>query len=444
MPLITFFINRILEKEKIDKNIILSYQCLNNIDNLDNDVKSYYYLKTNVDYSIIDTSENLLDFYLSAKKISNGFTKLIRHYKWKKARIYDWDSDLYMIHKLDELPKRHVVSILSNKTIYRFKISDIINIWATALLHRQGLFSEPQHPKNPHTNQVFKIHNLYNLYFGICNTYYQVPLDIGAVFRVNFNLKVFKRYYLPLLRERIIVLYYKEASNYEIYEYIMTMLKKLKDEVGDIYIAHFPTRTEQDEIVSRMKHFVLLFLFTTLSCNPQTRTENKEKLVRDLKNFIEEPDNEDIIYRIRRRNRTTTISNSRYGYSIPVTTNTNTALASLSQINEIPQRIRLPSITQPPPALEMSRFTPSANTDINLSHIRNRIGVNEISRNRLTNRLNLNINDSIVFRPRNELPRTPTNNTTNRGNSTDTGNIVNTYRSSLYSSGTLRNRMRFR
>ena len=98
---------------------------------------------------------------------------------------------------------RHVVSILSNKTIYRFKISDIINIWATSLLHRQGLFSEPQHPKNPHTNQVFKIHNLYNLYFGICNTYYQVPLDIGAVFRVNFNLKVFKRYYLPLLRERI-------------------------------------------------------------------------------------------------------------------------------------------------------------------------------------------------------------------------------------------------
>ena len=58
MPLITFFINRILEKRKIDNNIILSYQCLNTIDNLDNDVKSYYYLKTNVECGVIDTSEN--------------------------------------------------------------------------------------------------------------------------------------------------------------------------------------------------------------------------------------------------------------------------------------------------------------------------------------------------------------------------------------------------
>ena len=443
MPLITFFINRILEKEKIDKNIILSYQCLNNMDNLDNDVKSYYYLKTNVECGIIDTSENLLDYYLSAKKISNGFTKLIRHYKWKKARIYDWDSDLYMIHKLDELPKHHVVSILSNKTLYRFKVSDIINIWSSSLLHRQGLFSEPQHPKNPHTNQVFKIHNLYNLYFGICNTYYQVPLDIGALFRVNFNLKVFKRYYLPLLRERIIMLYYKEASNYEIYEYVMTMLKKLKDEIGDVYIPHFPTRIEQDEIVSRMKHFVLLYLFTTLSCNPQTRTEKREKLVRELKNFIEETDNGDIIYRIRRRARTTTISNSRYRYStLPLTTTTPTSLPPPPPISEIPQRIRLPSIT-PPPVVNMSRFTPSANTDVNLAHIRNRIGINEIPRNRLTNRLNLNINDSIAFQPRNELPRTPTN-SANTNNTTNANNIVNTYRSSLYSSGTLRNRMRFR
>ena len=444
MPLITFFINRILEKEKIDKNIILSYQCLNTIDNLDNDIKSYYYLKTNMDCGVIDTSENLLDYYLSAKKISNGFTKLVRHYKWKKARVYDWDSDLYMVHKLDELPKRHVVSILSNKTIYRFKISDIINIWTASLLHRQGLFSEPEHPKNPHTNQVFKTHDLYNLYFGICNTYYQVPLDIGAVFRVNFKLNVFKRYYLPLLRERIIMLYYKEASSYEIYEYIMTMLKKLKDEVGDVYVPHFPTLEEQKEIVSRMKHFVLLYLRTTLSCNPQIRTENKDKLVSELKDFIEEEENEDIIYRIRRRHRSTTIADSRvrYTYSTLPTTVTAPTLPPPPPISEIPRRVRLPIIPQPPPppVLDMSRF--ATNTNVNLSHIRSRIALDELPYNRITRRLNLNINEVTAFRPRNELPRTPTNSSSR--NSTTANNIVNTYRSSLYSSNTLRNRMRFR
>ena len=440
MPLITFFINRILEEKKIDKNIILSYQCLNTIDNLDNDVKSYYYLKTNVDCGVIDTSENLLDLYLSAKKMSNGFIKLVRHYKWRKARVYDWDSDLYMVHKLDELPKRHVVSILSNKTIYRFKISDIINIWTASLLHRQGLFSEPEHPKNPHTNQIFKMHDLYNLYFGICNTYYQVPLDIGAVFRVNFNLKVFKRYYFPLLRERIILLYYKEATPYEIYEYIMTMLKKLKDEVGDVYIPHFPTRREQTNIIARMKHFVLLYLRATLSCNPEVRSENRDTLVTELKDFVEEEENDDIIYRIRRRDRTTTMTNSRvrYTYStLPTTTPTLPPPPPL--VNEIPQRLSLPAITlpPPPPVLDMTRF--ATNTNMNLSHIRNRLSHNAIQRNRITNRLHLNINESVAFRPRNELPRTPTNNSISNADS-----IVNTYRSSLYSSGILRNRMRFR
>ena len=69
MPLITFFINRILEKEKKEKNLILSYQCLNTIDNLDNDVKSYYYLHTTEAINILDSSENLLDYYPKCSSI---------------------------------------------------------------------------------------------------------------------------------------------------------------------------------------------------------------------------------------------------------------------------------------------------------------------------------------------------------------------------------------
>ena len=92
------------------------------------------------------------------------------------------------------------------------------------------------------------------------------------------------------------------------------MLKKLKDEVGDVFVPHFPTIREQRDIVSRMKHFVLLYLRTTLSCNPQIRTENRDKLVTELKDFIEEEENEDIIYRIRRRSRIL----CRYGQYRPV------------------------------------------------------------------------------------------------------------------------------
>ena len=114
MPLITFFINRILEKEKIDKNLILSYQCLNTLENLDNDVKSYYHLYLN---DILDNGENLIGYYIRAKKMSNAFTKLQRIWKWKKAIKYDWNTDLCMVYDLDDLPKHKVVAILSNNTI---------------------------------------------------------------------------------------------------------------------------------------------------------------------------------------------------------------------------------------------------------------------------------------------------------------------------------------
>ena len=76
MPLITFFINRILEKENKEKNLILSYQCLNTIDNLDNDVKSYFYLHTTEAAGMLDISENVLDYYIKAKKIIKWFYKI--------------------------------------------------------------------------------------------------------------------------------------------------------------------------------------------------------------------------------------------------------------------------------------------------------------------------------------------------------------------------------
>lgn len=439
MPLITFFINRILEKEKIDKNIILSYQCLNTIDNLDNDVKSYYYLQTNVECGIIDNSEKLLDYYLDAKKISNGFTKLVRHYKWKKARIYSWDSDLYMINKLDDLKNHHVVSILSNKTIYRFKISDIINIWSESLLTRQGLFSTPQHPKNPHTNQTFKIHNLYNLYFGICDSRYHIPLDISAVFRVDFNLPKFKRYYLPLLRERIIELYFKEASNYELYEYIMTMLKKLKDEIGDVFIPHYPSYLEQSDIVNRMKKYVLMFLRATLSCNPVIKNENIEKLNRTLKEFVDSRENEDIIYRIRTRRRSSSMLNSISYSSLPPSSN-STETTSIPTPTPPPQRIRLPRIEEPPGRNTITRRSFVSDTTTTMSHIRNRItrySTRESNRNSLGNRLSFNVGESQAFRPRNEIPRSPTNINVTRDS------VVSTYENSNIYSGSLRNRLRF-
>jgi len=343
---------------------------------------------------------------------------------------------------LKQLPKNQVISILSNQTIYRFRISDIIIIWSEAILHRNGLFSEPQYPKNPHTNQYFKIHNLYNLYFSIFNSNFHMPLDIGAIFKVHFNIKSFKRYYLPLLRERIILIYYQEASNYEIYEYILTMLEKFRSEIGSIYIPHLPTQQEKEQILIKMRHFVLLYLRATLSCNPAVRSENKEKLMLDLTDFIDDEDNSEIIYRIGRQ-RSSAISTD-YPRMFP--SQPLLPLPPPPPINIIrrappppppPPRppsppLRILSPHRPlriPPSLNLSSFSNNLTTT-RLPHIRQRVSQPTELQNRFTNRLyRIDTNaERVIFRPRQEIPRTPER----------ISNIVNTYDNT-----SLRHRLRF-
>jgi hypothetical protein len=391
MPLITFFINRILEKEKIDKNLILSYQCLNTLENLDNDVKSYYHLYLN---DILDHGENLIGYYIRAKKMSNAFTKLQRIWKWKKAIKYDWNTDLCMVYDLDDLPKHKVVAILSNNTIYKFRISDIINIWSESLVHREGLFASPQNPKNPHTNTPFKIHNLYNLYLAICDSRFHIPLPIGAIFKCLFVLYKFKQKYFPLLRERIIALYYKDASDYEIYEYIHTMLDKLRAEIGSVYLSSMPTRAEKQLIIVKMRRFVFLYLKMTLSCNPGIRNVSREILIEKLNAFIDDVSNEALVYRV--RSRTTRIeSNGQLQY--PLTT---------SPLHLAPPPVTLPIQPFLPPIPTSIRTPILTNT---LSHISNRIGRTATIQSRFRTRLtSLEIDgESDVFMSRPAIPRTP-------------------------------------
>ena len=253
MPLITYFINRILEKEKKDKNILFSFQCLNTIENLDNDMKSFYYIYLNSDVGLIRNIELLEKYYVKAKKVSNCFRKLVRRYRWKKARKYEWETDLFMVHKLDDLPENQKITILENSTKYSYKLSDIINIWDDALKHRQGLFSSPQHPKNPHTNRKFELCNLYNLYLALFNSTYHIPMLITRIFHCGFDLDVFGLKYLPFLRECAIDNYFQDASDYEMYEYIFTMVEKYRTELNNAYLSSYASMRQRLDIVKRMK-----------------------------------------------------------------------------------------------------------------------------------------------------------------------------------------------
>ena len=44
---------------------------------------------------------------------------------------------------LDDLPESQKIIILENKTLYNFKLRDLLSCWKIALLNSQGLFSKP-------------------------------------------------------------------------------------------------------------------------------------------------------------------------------------------------------------------------------------------------------------------------------------------------------------
>jgi hypothetical protein len=396
------------------------------LENLDNDVKSYYHLYLN---DILDNGENLIGYYIRAKKMSNAFTKLQRLWKWKKAIKYDWNTDLCMVCDLDDLPRHKVVAILSNNTIYKFRISDIINIWSESLVHREGLFASPQNPKNPHTNTPFKIHNLYNLYLAICDSRFHIPLPIGAIFKSLFVLYKFKQKYFPLLRERIIALYYKEASDYEIYEYIHTMLDKLRVDIGSVYLSSMPTRAEKQLVIVKMRCFVFLYLKMTLSCNPGIRNVSREILIEKLNAFIDDVSNEVLIYRV--RTRTTRIESNRqliYPLVTPLPPPPPPAPAAIPLpiqpfLPPIPTSIRTPMLT---------------NT---LSHISNRIGRDNTIQSRFSSRLNsLEIDGEMdIFMSRPAIPRTPNRIQAPRNSNT----ILRNSNTARNSNTTMRNRFTF-
>ena len=88
---------------------------------------------------------------------------------------------------MSKYKKSHKVDLLQNKTIYTFRISDLINLWCIALYNCEGLFPKPMELKNPHTNLEFKLHNLYNLYFAIMDSGFHIPNILSFFFSTGFD-----------------------------------------------------------------------------------------------------------------------------------------------------------------------------------------------------------------------------------------------------------------
>ena len=112
-----------------------------------------------------DSEEKEMYFALfcEAQSIHRRLCKIVRNWRWKKARVYPKTEDL-VGNPLSSLKENLKITLLQENTKYIFRISDLLNIWMNALTYTNAMTPQPKFPRNPYIGIDFKEHHLYQIY----------------------------------------------------------------------------------------------------------------------------------------------------------------------------------------------------------------------------------------------------------------------------------------
>ena len=150
--------------------------------------KDYVHTNLFCDKSITSQLEMI---FCKAQRLYFAFNRLAYLYKLKKASKREAPYDLFL-QPLSNLPSSQKIKLLHKNMLYEFRLTDILNMWKTALDAGNNANPIPCALKNPYINLPFKKHHLYNIYFELIHSSFYIPLCIHQFFRLDFNLKLFR------------------------------------------------------------------------------------------------------------------------------------------------------------------------------------------------------------------------------------------------------------
>lgn len=247
------------------------------------------YKQNIIDNEFIDEDEIKIieKYYIESKKHYDSFKKLLHLWKYKKFVEYDYKNDLYLT-PLSEFKEIHKIVLVENKTKYFFRLSDLVNSWITCLKNSEGLFPKPLELKNPHTNLVFSTHNLYNIYFKLLETKFNIPYLINCFFNCEMHLTLFTLKYLTILKE-ITILNFARSDNYiEKWEQILNMLHKYRKNIDYVTFSNFVELQDKLVITKKLNYILLHYLKSEFSCNPLIKDDSNIRAKELLEKYIEE------------------------------------------------------------------------------------------------------------------------------------------------------------
>ena len=274
-----FFLNK--DKYSISTNEI---EDLFDIEEQKKDVIIYQKIINRYDSVLKNKFESL---YIESKKIKNVVYNFLKLLLFKKSINSGIEMDLYM-NNLQDFNEKFTITVKEKKTIYKFRVSDIVNLWVSALQNCDQLFSKPLNVKNPYTNIIFSKTTLYNIYFKLLDTGFIIPNIINSFVNCELDIDDFSIKEFPYLKENAIKFFVTEGHVLDKYEQTINMLHDYRKTVYYYTASSLCSTRSKIRIVKTFKLHLYLYLRSKYSCNPLVRDTCKNKLKTHLRKLIEE------------------------------------------------------------------------------------------------------------------------------------------------------------
>ena len=146
---------------------------------------------------------NFLSIFSIAQRNINALYKF-KHRCLMKTKKYLSEQIDIGFTSLNLMKPEHCITIIHNKIKLQFSIIDLIRIINVSLSFEVDFFPEPKKIKNPWDNTPFSISNLYNIYFVIKKSNFNISILFSRFFESNFNITHYKNYNQFIIKNYII------------------------------------------------------------------------------------------------------------------------------------------------------------------------------------------------------------------------------------------------
>lgn len=224
-------------------------------------------------------NEKILEITNKAQRAYNGFARLAQIARSKQKISIDMDL---LLNPIDPNHK-NTIKLNQNNSNFLFTVRDLVQIIETALSNAPNFFAEPLPIKNPYNNVELKHADLYNIYFKVRASDYNIPMLFHNFFLCAFDKNRFCIENQYLIREESIKRTVNNTNPNVLFKNVRRMLQlttnnalKISDEIDKI------------KFVEIMRPYYYLYLVANYQIHGLEKTRRASIVFRNRINELRE------------------------------------------------------------------------------------------------------------------------------------------------------------